>query len=133
MKDGFKSSATSKNLDDILKGEILTRLSRNVSPESVETMVTAARRRFAKNALWTIAAIDVESINPKSSERLKAGFDEFRMAGGTLIVVVTDKPGVITSFRMIAIRAGNITLKIAKNQKESSEASAAHRAKINKP
>jgi len=132
MKDGFKSSVTS-SLDDILKGEILTRLSRNVSPEDVDAMTVQARRRFAKNALWTIGAIDVEYVDIKSRPRLKAAFDELRLAGGTLIVVITDKPRIATAFQMAAIHAGNIPLKIAKNSKESSEISAAHRATYKKP
>ena len=131
MKDGFKSSVTEK-LDDLLKGEILTTLKRDPSPEDVDAMTTIARRRFKENAFWTISAPEVECIDLKSRERLKVAFDELRLTGGTLIIVITDKPIVATTFKMIAIRAGNITLKIAKNQKESSAISAAHRAKLSK-
>ena len=120
------------NLDGILKGEILTQLSGNVSPENVDAMAVKARRRFAPNALWTIVAVETEQIDIKARARLKAIFEEFRLSGGTLLVAVTDKPGIITAFRMAAIQA-NATLKPAKNRKEASELAIAHRAKRPKP
>lgn len=126
-----RKSVTS-SLDAILKGEILTRLSHNASAENVDAMVVEARKRFAANALWTIGAIGVEYINHEARARLKVAFDEFRIAGGTLIVVVTDKPSIGTNFRVAAINAGNVPIKIAKTLKESNELSAAHRAANNK-
>ncbi|MCE9585764.1 hypothetical protein K8R04_00390 [Candidatus Uhrbacteria bacterium] len=136
MTDQRKSnplrSATS-SLDDILKGEVLTRLPHDATPDAIDAMTVQARRRFAPNALWTIGAIEVERIEREARERLKVAFDEFRNSNGALIVVITGKQAVASTFRMVAIQARNIPLKIAKDLKESNELSAAHRATYNKP
>ena len=123
--DGTQRSATFR-LDDVLKGEILSRLP-DMESHSVEVMLVEARRRFAPHACWTIGALEVVESNTAGRGRLRAAFDEFRAGGGSFIIVITDRPYVATAFIQAAYNAGNIRLKVVKTVQDATAEAKAFR------
>jgi hypothetical protein len=120
-------------LDDILKGEIMTRLPKEATPEDVDQMLTDARRRFGKaNGLWTIGAVEVEHLSAPSRLQLQRAFEAFHESGGTKVVVITTRPTVSTAFRVAAFHASNLEIVIVKTVQESGEVSKRHRETLKK-
>jgi len=117
-------------LDDILKGEVLTSLGSAGSALDVNRMLDAARRRFAPNAIWTIGALEVEQLTPEAHTRLIIAFNEFRTAGGIKLIVICTKVKVMSLFISAAREARNIDLKIVSSVAEASSLANSYRSHI---
>ncbi|MEK7473897.1 MAG: hypothetical protein AAB668_04225 [Patescibacteria group bacterium] len=122
-REPTSSGLVTSTQHDLIKHEIFSIVSGDeLTPEGVATLASRARLRFNENMVWSIGAVGLKRVLRETRAPLASLFNEFRIRGGILIVVIGAADGYVASaLQICAFNAGNVPLKIVKNASAASE------------